>query len=90
VVAVGQAARAIHQGAQDAAAGGGAAVSQWVPDADAALELVLSDVRPGDVVLVKASRSVGLERLAEALAEAIPSVLAGRAPAESSTGQENA
>ncbi len=90
VVAVGQAARAIHQGAQDVADGGGAAVSQWVPDADAALELVLSDVRPGDVVLVKASRSVGLERLAEALAEAIPSVLAGRAPAESSTGQENA
>jgi UDP-N-acetylmuramoyl-tripeptide--D-alanyl-D-alanine ligase len=34
-----------------------------------ALEAVLADVRPGDLVLVKASRAVGLERLAERLTE---------------------
>ncbi|GAA2833009.1 UDP-N-acetylmuramoyl-tripeptide--D-alanyl-D-alanine ligase [Kitasatospora paracochleata] len=41
--------------------------SVLVSDADAAIELLRSQVRPGDVVLVKASRSVGLERVAEAL-----------------------
>jgi UDP-N-acetylmuramoyl-tripeptide--D-alanyl-D-alanine ligase len=35
-----------------------------------ALEAVLSDVRPDDLVLVKASRAVGLEQLAERLMEA--------------------
>ena len=35
-----------------------------------ALEAVLSDVRPNDLVLVKASRAVGLEQLAERLMEA--------------------
>jgi UDP-N-acetylmuramoyl-tripeptide--D-alanyl-D-alanine ligase len=39
----------------------------WVPDVDAALDLLRQEIRPGDVVLVKASRAVGLERLAEAL-----------------------
>jgi UDP-N-acetylmuramoyl-tripeptide--D-alanyl-D-alanine ligase len=38
-----------------------------VPDADTAIELLRQQVRPGDVVLVKASRSVGLERVAQAL-----------------------
>ncbi|MER8182570.1 UDP-N-acetylmuramoyl-tripeptide--D-alanyl-D-alanine ligase [Kitasatospora sp. NPDC094015] len=41
--------------------------SVLVSDADAAVELLRSQVRPGDVVLVKASRSVGLEKVAEAL-----------------------
>ncbi|MER7847531.1 UDP-N-acetylmuramoyl-tripeptide--D-alanyl-D-alanine ligase [Kitasatospora sp. NPDC096077] len=41
--------------------------SVLVSDADAAVELLRSQLRPGDVVLVKASRSVGLERVAEAL-----------------------
>jgi len=40
-----------------------------VPDMSAALQLLRSQLRPGDVVLVKASRSVGLERLAEALVQ---------------------
>ncbi|MFC5908360.1 UDP-N-acetylmuramoyl-tripeptide--D-alanyl-D-alanine ligase [Streptacidiphilus monticola] len=41
--------------------------SVQVPDADTAIELLRQQVRPGDVVLVKASRSVGLERVAQAL-----------------------
>ncbi|MFF7456132.1 UDP-N-acetylmuramoyl-tripeptide--D-alanyl-D-alanine ligase [Kitasatospora sp. NPDC008115] len=41
--------------------------SVLVSDADAAVELLRSQLRPGDVVLVKASRSVGLEKVAEAL-----------------------
>ncbi|OEU88327.1 UDP-N-acetylmuramoyl-tripeptide--D-alanyl-D-alanine ligase [Streptomyces abyssalis] len=43
--------------------------SVHVSDAEAAVELLRSELRPGDVVLVKASRSVGLERVADALAE---------------------
>jgi UDP-N-acetylmuramoyl-tripeptide--D-alanyl-D-alanine ligase len=39
----------------------------WVEEADEALALVRARVQPGDVVLIKASRSVGLERLAAAL-----------------------
>jgi UDP-N-acetylmuramoyl-tripeptide--D-alanyl-D-alanine ligase len=38
-----------------------------VSDTDTAIDLLRAQVRPGDVVLVKASRSVGLERVAEAL-----------------------
>jgi UDP-N-acetylmuramoyl-tripeptide--D-alanyl-D-alanine ligase len=41
--------------------------SVLVSDADAAIDLLRDQVRPGDVVLVKASRSIGLERVAEAL-----------------------
>ncbi|MER5351362.1 UDP-N-acetylmuramoyl-tripeptide--D-alanyl-D-alanine ligase [Kitasatospora sp. NPDC002551] len=41
--------------------------SVLVSDADAAVELLRSQLRPGDVVLVKASRSVRLEKVAEAL-----------------------
>ncbi|WP_328912900.1 MULTISPECIES: UDP-N-acetylmuramoyl-tripeptide--D-alanyl-D-alanine ligase [unclassified Streptomyces] len=44
--------------------------SVHVSDAVAAIELLRSEVRPGDVVLVKASRSVGLESVALALIEA--------------------
>lgn len=44
--------------------------SVHVSDAEAAIDLLRSEVRPGDVVLVKASRSVGLESVALALIEA--------------------
>ncbi|MEN3583603.1 UDP-N-acetylmuramoyl-tripeptide--D-alanyl-D-alanine ligase [Streptomyces sp. ZYX-F-203] len=43
--------------------------SVHVSDAQAAVDLLRSELRPGDVVLVKASRSVGLERVAAALLE---------------------
>jgi UDP-N-acetylmuramoyl-tripeptide--D-alanyl-D-alanine ligase len=39
-----------------------------VADVDAALELLRAELQPGDVVLVKASNSAGLNTLAEALA----------------------
>jgi UDP-N-acetylmuramoyl-tripeptide--D-alanyl-D-alanine ligase len=41
--------------------------STWVPDADAAVALLRAELTPGDVVLVKASRAAGLERVAAAL-----------------------
>ncbi|MEU1780566.1 MULTISPECIES: UDP-N-acetylmuramoyl-tripeptide--D-alanyl-D-alanine ligase [Streptomyces] len=41
--------------------------SVHVSDAQAAVDLLRSELRPGDVVLLKASRSAGLERVAEAL-----------------------
>ncbi|MFI1361651.1 UDP-N-acetylmuramoyl-tripeptide--D-alanyl-D-alanine ligase [Streptomyces griseochromogenes] len=43
--------------------------SVHVSDAQAAVDLLRSELRPGDVVLVKASRSVGLESVAQALTE---------------------
>ncbi|MFH8465739.1 UDP-N-acetylmuramoyl-tripeptide--D-alanyl-D-alanine ligase [Streptomyces sp. NPDC017991] len=43
--------------------------SVHVSDAQSAVDLLRSQLRPGDVVLVKASRSVGLERVAQALVE---------------------
>ena len=40
---------------------------EWAPDPDAAAELVAGRLREGDVVLVKGSRSVGLERFTDVL-----------------------
>ncbi len=65
LVAVGEGARPIHMGA--AHEGSWGEESTWVPDADAAVSLLRAELRPGDVVLVKASRSVGLEKVVEAL-----------------------
>jgi UDP-N-acetylmuramoyl-tripeptide--D-alanyl-D-alanine ligase len=65
LVAVGQPARAIALGAGLEGSWNGEA--EWVPDIDAAVALLRSEVAPGDVVLLKASRAVGLERVAEAL-----------------------
>jgi UDP-N-acetylmuramoyl-tripeptide--D-alanyl-D-alanine ligase len=39
----------------------------WASDADAAVDVVAAELRPGDVALVKGSRSVGLERLTDGL-----------------------
>ncbi|RBL79490.1 UDP-N-acetylmuramoyl-tripeptide--D-alanyl-D-alanine ligase, partial [Streptomyces cavourensis] len=53
--------------------------SVHVSDAQAAVDLLRSELRPGDVVLVKASRSVGLEKVAQALLEnATEGEVAGR------------
>ncbi|HEY9410612.1 MAG TPA: UDP-N-acetylmuramoyl-tripeptide--D-alanyl-D-alanine ligase [Jiangellaceae bacterium] len=65
LVAVGEGARPIQLGAAHEGSWGDEA--SWVPDADAALAILRAELRSGDVVLVKASRATGLERLAEAL-----------------------
>jgi UDP-N-acetylmuramoyl-tripeptide--D-alanyl-D-alanine ligase len=54
VIAVGELARAYGMG-------------DWVADADQAARRLAELLEPGDVVLVKGSRSVGLERVAENL-----------------------
>jgi UDP-N-acetylmuramoyl-tripeptide--D-alanyl-D-alanine ligase len=66
LVAVGAGAYGVAHGAR--AAGGGTVVSV-VPDVDAAALLLRGELAPGDVVLVKASRASGLERVALALTE---------------------
>jgi UDP-N-acetylmuramyl pentapeptide synthase len=43
-------------------------VTRWARDAAAAIAAAEEVVEPGDCVLVKASRAVGLEVVAEALA----------------------
>lgn len=50
IVAVGDGARAIS--------------AEWVPDADAAIALLRKEIEPGDIVLVKASHAIALERVA--------------------------
>ncbi|HEX6337449.1 MAG TPA: UDP-N-acetylmuramoyl-tripeptide--D-alanyl-D-alanine ligase [Jiangellaceae bacterium] len=65
IVAIGPGAEAVRHGAVQEESWTGEAA--WVPDVDAALDLLAGQIRPGDVILVKASRAAGLERLAEAL-----------------------
>jgi UDP-N-acetylmuramoyl-tripeptide--D-alanyl-D-alanine ligase len=69
LVAIGSAARATHLGA--AHEGSWADEAAWVPDIETALDLLREQLRPGDVVLVKASRAAGLERLAESLLQEV-------------------
>ena len=64
-VAVGQGAKAIELGASHEGSWNEEAV--WVPDVEAAIDMLRQELRPGDIVLVKASRGVALERVAEAL-----------------------
>ncbi|HEX4978404.1 MAG TPA: UDP-N-acetylmuramoyl-tripeptide--D-alanyl-D-alanine ligase [Nocardioides sp.] len=67
LVVVGEGARPIHLGA--CLEGSWGEESVFVPDVDAATSWLREHVRPGDVVLVKASRAAALERVAEALLE---------------------
>lgn len=66
VVGSGRSMSAMHHGAVMEGSWGGEALS--VPDGDAALALLRTEIQPGDVVLVKASNSVGLGSVADALA----------------------
>ncbi|MDX6207602.1 MAG: UDP-N-acetylmuramoyl-tripeptide--D-alanyl-D-alanine ligase [Frankiales bacterium] len=70
LVAVGNAAAAIHTGA--VSVGASAQQSVPVPDLAGALDLLRSELAPRDVVLVKGSRSAGLDRLATALLADVP------------------
>jgi UDP-N-acetylmuramoyl-tripeptide--D-alanyl-D-alanine ligase len=65
VVGTGRSMSAMHHGAVMEGSWGGEAT--MVADADAALALLRAELRPGDVVLVKASNAAGLGKLAEAL-----------------------
>ncbi|TDU86963.1 UDP-N-acetylmuramoyl-tripeptide--D-alanyl-D-alanine ligase [Kribbella voronezhensis] len=67
LVVVGEAARPIHLGASLEGSWGNE--SAYAETSDEALELLRKELRQGDVVLVKASRFVGLDRLATALLE---------------------
>ncbi|MFF3563069.1 UDP-N-acetylmuramoyl-tripeptide--D-alanyl-D-alanine ligase [Streptomyces sp. NPDC002574] len=70
LVAVGgQAAAWVQMGAYNEGSWGEESVH--VSDAEAAIDLLRSELRPGDVVLVKASRAVGLERVALALLDGV-------------------
>jgi UDP-N-acetylmuramoyl-tripeptide--D-alanyl-D-alanine ligase len=62
ILAVGELARGYLDGA------GGVPLKRWAPDAEAAATEATRLVESGDCVLVKASRAVGLERVADALA----------------------
>lgn len=61
LLAVGEQARPIAHGA--ALEGSWDGESSWVTDVQAAARLLRAELRPGDAVLVKASRSASLERL---------------------------
>jgi UDP-N-acetylmuramoyl-tripeptide--D-alanyl-D-alanine ligase len=67
LVVVGEPARPIHLGASLEGSWGEESV--FVADNDEALVWLREHLRPGDVVLVKASRAAALERVAEALLE---------------------
>ncbi len=66
IIAVGEAAAPILTGAKSVPGYAGELLA--VPDADAAVAAVTERLRPGDIVLVKASRVIGLETVALALA----------------------
>lgn len=65
LVAVGEGARPIYRAAVLEGSWGEEAT--WVADADAAEALLSAELRPGDVVLLKSSRDVGLRWLGERL-----------------------
>ncbi len=67
LVVVGEQAAAMHRGASHEGSWGEESV--LVPDTDAAVALLREQLRPNDVVLVKASKVAELWRVADALLE---------------------
>lgn len=68
LVVVGEGAYHVHEGAQQEGSWGEESV--FVPDLEAAREVLSAELTEGDVVLVKASQGSGLWRLADQLVEA--------------------
>ncbi len=75
VVGSGRSLSAMHHGAVMEGSWGSEAIA--VADLDAALALLRAELRGGDVVLVKASKSAGLAALADALVSDSGNVTAG-------------
>ena len=75
LVVVGEGAKPIHLAA--CLEGSWGEESVFVPDIDAALQFLARDLASGDVVLVKASRAAGLERVAAAMLDQPASGAAG-------------
>jgi UDP-N-acetylmuramoyl-tripeptide--D-alanyl-D-alanine ligase len=67
VVVVGELARPVQDGT--ALEGSWDGTVTWLPDVERAIELLRTELRPADVVLVKASRAASLERVALAIAD---------------------
>jgi UDP-N-acetylmuramoyl-tripeptide--D-alanyl-D-alanine ligase len=67
LVVVGEGARPIDSGARQEGSWG--QESAWVPDADAAHELLTRELTAGDVVLLKSSRDAGLRFLGDRLVD---------------------
>ena len=67
VVAVGERTQPIHGGARHKGSRGQGSI--WVPDIDAAYELLRQELAPGDVVLIKSSRDAGLRWLGDRLVD---------------------
>ena len=67
VVAVGEGTQPIDSSARHEGSGGEESI--WVPDTDAAYELLRQQLAPGDVVLIKSSRDAGLRWLGERLVD---------------------
>ena len=68
LVCVGDPMKITHLGASQEGSWGDEA--HWVPDVDSAIEFLSQVIEVNDVILVKASRSVGLDRVADALISA--------------------
>ncbi|MDO5618455.1 UDP-N-acetylmuramoyl-tripeptide--D-alanyl-D-alanine ligase [Kocuria sp.] len=77
LVAVGETARPIYNAAHLEGSWGNEAT--WVPDADAAEELLAQELAPGDMVLFKSSNAAGMKILGDKVAAA--PVTDSRAPA---------
>jgi UDP-N-acetylmuramoyl-tripeptide--D-alanyl-D-alanine ligase len=75
-------ARALHLGAHLEGSWGGE--SELVPDVDDAVTILEQELEPGDVVLVKASRAAGLERVALRLIQDLGTAGAHQDPAGAS------
>lgn len=67
LVCVGEGTKVMHLAASNEGSWGQESI--WLPDAASTIEHLRANLAPGDVVLVKASRSIGLEEVVEALLE---------------------
>lgn len=75
LVCIGVSTKVMHLAAANEGSWGKESV--WVSDIDEAMTLLNSELEPGDIVLVKASRSIGLDRMADAILQLSLSRVAG-------------